>query len=48
MKTKDETLNMSKRWFAEIADLRAKFPSLMVVRDNSGENTSQELNEFFT
>jgi hypothetical protein len=36
------------RWFAEIADLRAEFPLLMVVRDNSGENTSKELNEFFT
>ena len=26
MKTKDETLGMAKRWFTEIADLRAKFP----------------------
>ncbi len=48
MKTKDKTLNMSKRWFIEIADLRSKYPLLMVVRDNSRENTSKELNEFFT
>jgi hypothetical protein len=47
MKTKEQTLSMSKRWFAEIADLRAKFPLLMVVRDNSGENLLKELNEFF-
>jgi hypothetical protein len=48
MKTKDETLAVSKRWFAEIAELRAKHPLLMVMRDNSGENTSKELNDFFT
>ena len=48
MKTKDETFNMSKRWFAEVADLRAKYPFLVLVRDNSGENSSKEINDFFT
>ncbi len=37
---------MAKSWFAEIADLRAKYPLLVVVRDNSGENTPKELNDF--
>ncbi len=36
MKTKEETLIMAKRWFAEIADLRAKYPVLVVVTNNSG------------
>ncbi len=48
MKTKDETLNMSKRWFAEIADVRINYQLIMIVRDSSGENTSKELNGFFT
>ena len=48
MKTKDETFNMSKRWFAEVADLRAKYPLLVLVRDNSGENSSKDINDFFT
>jgi hypothetical protein len=39
---------MAKRWFAEIADVRIHYPLIMVVRDNSGENTSKELNDFFT
>jgi hypothetical protein len=48
MKTKDETLDMAKRWFAEIADVRIHYPLIMVVRDNSGENTSKDLNDFLT
>ncbi len=48
MKTKDETLDMAKRWFAEIADVRINCPLIVVVRDNSGENTSKDLNDFFT
>ena len=48
MKTKNETFSVSKRWFAEIAEIRERYPLLMVMRDNSGENTSQELNDFFT
>ena len=48
MKTKDDILGVAKRWFAEIANLREKYPLLMVMRDNGGENTSKELNDFFT
>ena len=48
MKTKDETLAICKRWFAEITELRTKYPLLVVMRDNSGENTSRDLNDFFT
>ena len=33
---------------SEIAEIREKFPLLAVERDNSGENTSKELNDFFT
>ncbi len=33
---------------AEIADVRKDHPALMVVRDNAGENTSKELNDYFT
>ena len=47
MKTKDESFAASKQWFAEIADIREKFPLLAVLRDNSGEITSKELNDFF-
>ncbi len=35
MKTKYETLNMAKRWFAEIADVSINYPHIMIVRDNS-------------
>jgi hypothetical protein len=43
-----ETLIMAKRWVCP--DLRAKYPllRLVVVRDNSEENTLKELNDFFT
>ncbi len=35
MKAIDATLDMSKRWFAETADVRINYPLIMVVRDNS-------------
>ena len=42
-------LGVCKRWFAEVADLRAKQPLLIVImmRDNhdGGENTSKEFTE---
>jgi hypothetical protein len=47
MNTKDETLEMAKRWFAEIADVCINCPLITVVRDNSRENTSKDLNDFF-
>ncbi len=40
------------RWFAEIADFPAKYPLLMVMRDNAGEISAKthqkELSDFFT
>jgi hypothetical protein len=47
-KTKDEALDASKRWMAEISDLRAKYPLLVVMRDNAGENKSKEICDYFT
>jgi hypothetical protein len=41
MRTKDDILRVCKRCFAEIADFPAKYPLLMVMRDNAGENTSK-------
>ena len=46
MKTKDEVFAMSKRWVAETADIQKDHPILVVVRDNAGENTSKELNDY--
>jgi hypothetical protein len=46
-KRKDETLNMSKRLYAEISNIREKYPLIIVMGDNSWENTSKELNDFF-
>ena len=40
-------MSMVKRWMAEIADVRKDHPVLVVVRDNAGENTSKELNNYF-
>ena len=48
MKTKDDLLAMSKRWIASTADVQKDHPILVVVRDNAGENTSKELNDYFT
>jgi hypothetical protein len=48
MKTKDESLKMAKRWFAEIADVHINYPLIIFVRDNSRENKSKGLNHFFT
>ena len=44
LKTKDEVLQASKPWYAEIADIRQRFPLLSVVRDKAGENTTHILN----
>ena len=45
---KDEVLQVSKRWFAEIAYIRQRFPLLSVVRDKARENTSKLLFDFYT
>ena len=48
MKTRDEVMEMSKRWMAETAGIQKDRPILVVVQDNAGENTSKELNDYFT
>ncbi len=48
MKSKNEVLAMSKKWNAESADIQKDHPVLVTVRDNAGENTFKELNDFFT
>ena len=46
MRTKDDTLPRIKKWYSDIADLRAKFPLIQVCRDNAGENKSQVICDF--
>ena len=43
LKTKDEVVGAAKRWMAETADLREKYPLFVVMRDNAGENKSEEI-----
>ncbi len=47
MKTKDQMNNFVKRWYSDIANLRTKHRLVVVVRDSSGENKSQEVKELF-
>jgi hypothetical protein len=48
IKTKDGLIDVVKQWYAEVADLREKYQLLVVMRDFTGENMSQEIQEFFT
>ena len=49
MKTKDQMINVVKRWYSYIADfkLRTKHRLVVVVRNNAGENKSLEVKELF-
>jgi hypothetical protein len=42
MKLKSEMLKVVKKWYRDIAVLRQKHTLLVVMRDNAGENKSQE------
>jgi hypothetical protein len=46
LKTKGEALNVVKRWYADIADLRAKHKLVVLMRDNAGEYKSEEIMKF--
>jgi hypothetical protein len=46
MKTKDGMLEVIKKWYADIADLRQTYQVVCVMRDNAGENRSNEVFEF--
>jgi hypothetical protein len=47
MKLKSDMLKVVKKWFSDIADLRQKHKLVVVMRDNAGENKSQEIIDFF-
>jgi hypothetical protein len=47
MKLKSDMLKVVKKWYSDIADLRQKHKLLVVMRDNAGENKSQEVVDFF-
>ena len=36
LKTKDDALKVVKRWYSDIADLRAKHKLVVLMRDNAG------------
>ena len=39
-------LHVVKRWFGDIADLRAKHKLVLIMRDNVGEYESEEITQF--
>ena len=47
MKLKSDMLKVVKKWYSDIAILRQKHKLLVVMRDNAGENISQEVVDFF-
>ena len=47
LKTKDEMLKVVQKWYSDIAELREKHTIFVVMRDNSGENKSQKICDFF-
>ena len=46
MKSKDEMLKVTKKWYADIADLRQKYQLVVFMPDNAGENKSQGIIDF--
>ncbi len=46
LKTKDEALNVVKRWYAFIADFRAKRKLVVLMRDNAYKYKSEEIMQF--
>ena len=47
MKLKSDMLKIVKKWYSDIAILGQKHKLLVVMRDNAGENKSQEVVDFF-
>ena len=47
MKLKSDMLKAVKKWYSDIAALQHKHLLLVVMRDNAGENKSQEVVDFF-
>ena len=46
MKSKDDMLKITKKWYSDIAELRQKYSLVVFMRDNAGENKSQEIIDF--
>ncbi len=46
MKTKDGMLEVIKKWYADIADLRQTYQVVRVMLDNAGENRSNFKRDF--
>jgi hypothetical protein len=46
MKTKDETFKVIRKWWADIARIRARHPIRSLMRDNANENHSTDLLKF--
>ena len=46
MKSKDDMLKVTKKWYSDIAELRQKYSLVVFMRDNAGENKSQEIIDF--
>ena len=46
MKLKSYMLKVVKKWYSNIVILRQKHKLLVVMRDNAGENKSQEVVDF--
>ena len=46
LRTKDQTLPTLKKWYCDIAPLRAKWTLITLMRDNAGENRSQEVEDY--
>ncbi len=47
MKLKSDMLKVVKKWFSDIAVIKQKHKLVIVMRDNAGENKSQEIIDFF-
>jgi hypothetical protein len=47
MKTKEPMINVVKKWYSSITNLRAMHRLVAVVCDHAGENKYQEIKEFF-
>ena len=46
LKTKGQTLGALKKWHCDVAPIRAKHPLITLMRDNAGENRSQDIEDF--
>ena len=46
MKSKDDMLKITKKWYSYIADLGQKYSLVVFMRDNAGENKSQKIIDF--